>query len=127
MKKLSKALSKLPSKIEKPITGVTLKELNTVTITKERWEAYFTHINPKATKAEKAALRKKVKFERDLDGYDPSASFRFLLLVDGFTIKKLIACYYQGWECDQWGALVTKDGNRYKAVSSHGGITYESY
>lgn len=54
--------------------------------------------------------------------YDPSEDFRTEVLNNGFFIKKLIAVYYQGWECDEWACIAEKNGKSFYLSSSHGSI-----
>lgn len=63
-------------------------------------------------------------FLTDEDSYDPSEHFRKRLLESypGARIKKLYACYYQGWECDEWAADIEKDGKVFLVETSHGGF-----
>lgn len=59
--------------------------------------------------------------EDNLESYDSSERYRKQIISQGYRIHKMIAVYYQGWECDFWSFIVSKDGKKYKAESSHGG------
>lgn len=51
-----------------------------------------------------------------------SLHFRKQCVEAGFRLKSLYPCYYQGWECDEWGGTGTKDGKHYCLETSHGGL-----
>lgn len=51
-----------------------------------------------------------------------SLSFRRDCLEKGFVLEKMYALYYQGWECDEWGAIGTKDGKTYVLETNHGSL-----
>lgn len=61
---------------------------------------------------------------KDSNEYDRSESFRERLLkaYPGSKIIKLYACYYQGWECDEWAADIEIDGRVFLVETSHGGF-----
>lgn len=59
--------------------------------------------------------------------YDPTLRFRTKVVQDGYEIYMLIAVFYHGWEGDQWAALATKDGVRYRASTDHGSVYYEPW
>lgn len=91
--KISKAIKKLPHSKEEVVKGITERQLNNV---KNRDNPFSEH--------------------------DPSLHFRQRVVDKGFKIKKLIAVYYSGWECDRWAVMATKDGKRYKITTLHDGI-----
>ena len=88
--KIIKAVSKLSSTIEKEV-DLSENELNSI-----------------ASKEEMNNL------------YDETQKYRKEIIDQGYRIHKMIAVYYQGWECDFWSFIVSKDGKKYKAESSHG-------
>lgn len=61
----------------------------------------------------------------DLENYDNSYNFRKQVIEEGYRIIRLFAVYYQGWECDEWSADCTKDGQKYKITSNHGRLVVE--
>ena len=40
----------------------------------------------------------------------------------GFKVMHLFPVYYQGWEMDEWAAVVEKDGIVNLAVTNHGSL-----
>lgn len=56
----------------------------------------------------------------DFKNYDRSFSFRKEVIEKGYSIITLIACYYQGWECDEWACVAIKDGKKFKIETTHG-------
>ena len=57
-----------------------------------------------------------------IDNYDPSESFRRQCVKEGFHLVHLYPVYHQGWECDEWGAIGTKDGKRFRLETNHGSL-----
>ena len=51
-----------------------------------------------------------------------SLDFRTQCIEEGFKILNLYPKYYQGWECDYWGAVGEKDSKTYLLETSHGGL-----
>jgi hypothetical protein len=54
--------------------------------------------------------------------YDCTEYFRAKCVEAGFRITHIYPVFHQGWECDEWGAIGTKDGKRFRLETSHGGL-----
>ena len=59
------------------------------------------------------------------DCYDATTSFRRSCVDKGFYLTHIYPIYYQGWEGDQWGAIGTKDGKKFRLETNHGGLRPE--
>lgn len=59
------------------------------------------------------------------ESYDGTESFRRQCIGKGFHLTHIYPMYYQGWECDQWGAIGTKDGKRFRLETNHGSLHTE--
>lgn len=59
------------------------------------------------------------------NNYHGSDYFRFSLLKKGYKIKTLFNVYHQGWECDQWAAIIIKDNKEYYTYTDHGSLCFE--
>ena len=92
----------LPNKVEVPVLGVTVEELNTI---KERLD------------------------EEGFDMYDPSLSFREKIVrkYKHSKIVQLNAVYYMGWEMDNWSAIVENKKGKFKVTTSHGWMSAKRY
>ena len=95
--KLYEAIKKLQNKIEIELSEVPEADLN-----------YF----PKTE-------------DDEAEHYDRTLRFRKEVINEGYYIIKMIAVYYQGWECDQWACIATKDSQIYKVSTNHGGLESE--
>lgn len=58
------------------------------------------------------------------DKYHNSNDFREKLLRKGYKILTLYDCYHQGWEGDEWGAIVEKEGKKYWVETNHGAFEF---
>ncbi len=74
---------------------------------------------PKYDFSSKKSIAKYDRYPKDLLA---SESFREKCMEAGFIIQKLYPVYFQGWECDCWGAIGTKDGKEYVLETNHGGL-----
>lgn len=111
-------LPKYKTKIRGKYLKMPVKALNVVEVTKD----------DHSLRNGKQAHHKVITANAWLSGnYDPSASFRDEFLTMGFKLLRLYPMYYQGWECDQWGAIGEKDGKLYRLETSHGSPIVKRY
>lgn len=63
-------------------------------------------------------------FELDSSEHIPSDLLSFIALVNnkGFKVTQLFACYYLGWEMDNWGAYAKKEDKSFRITTDHGRI-----
>lgn len=56
-----------------------------------------------------------------------SEHFRKQAIEAGYSLEYLYPVYHQGWELDEWGAVGTKDGKRFRLETNHGSLTVEDF
>ena len=55
-----------------------------------------------------------------------SFTFRKTVVNAGYKIVQLLPVFHQGWEMDEWAAIVEKEGRIYKATTNHGSLSVQA-
>lgn len=115
----------------KAIKGLSVKSLNTIELTKSevegraKWKEEFR--KPLQTFHKVLDIEIFDWFESMNHDLHSSRDFREKALEAGYKLTSLYPCYYQGWECDEWGATAIKDDKMYRLGTDHGSLTEEEF